>query len=328
MKITAISDEKWKEILAFRDEVLEKALRPGPVNVDKLRPVWNEMYAELKRPPPEIITCPSPPACLKMCREKSTDKKADFLGQAFWAATNQGYWAWLKAGLMAGVEVTEQQQHQLEWWLTLGDGCFWWWAFEDCVIACDKPVTFWDERKRLHNENGPAVEFSDGYALYSWHGARINPRIITDPESFTTEEIRGMTNSEEVRALAEKLGWDRFLEKLGTKTIDTWTDTNTGLTYELLEAAKSWGEDQPRWLKMQSPPLFDGTQPYYVEAVHPDLKTAKAARRWQIKQSRDPKAVHYRHGDVAVCFAPAESMYWPTAEEANANPDMVFAEER
>jgi hypothetical protein len=57
---------------------------------------------------------------------------------------------------------------------------------------------------------------------------------------------------------------------------------------------------------MQSPPLKDGTQPSYIEPVHPDLRTAQAARKWQ-------------------CVDAAGN--WPDADECNDEPEIVFARE-
>lgn len=296
--IDNISEEQWQELYAFRERVREAALRPGRVNLEVLTPVWTEMYAALNKPAPKIYTAASPPACLDLWEKLSGGgNRQNELYNAFWSATDQGYWAWLEAGLMIGVTATDEQRNQLKWWRQLGENCFCWWAYDDCVIACDKPVTCWNEAKRLHNADGPAIKFEDGYSLYAWNGTRVTERLIMDPESYTASEMQNMTNSEEVRALAEKLGWDRFLQKLGTKTIDTWTDPHTALQYQLLDVNHRWGEDQPRWLKMQSPVLNDGTSPSYIEPVDPRLKTAQAARKYQLIDwpANDPD------GLVAAC---------------------------
>ena len=175
------------------------------------------------------------------------------------------------------------------------------------AIVCDRPTVLKvDERNRPHCADGPSHMWADGVALHYWHGVRVPARLVEHAETYTADEVRSETNSEIVRALAEHLGWDKFLEMMGAKSIDCWTDPVTGLAYELLEVQHRLSDGQPRFLRMQSPPLRDKTQPHYVEPVHPDLETAQAARRWQIA-----------NGDGT----------WQTVEQCNNNPVLEFSEE-
>jgi hypothetical protein len=161
------------------------------------------------------------------------------------------------------------------------------------AMVCDRPeVIALDERGRKHCESGPAIKWRDGYEMFYWHGVRVPARLIEQPESYTTEEVRGMHNGEITRALAERLGWDRFIEKLGVSVVDSCSIEADGedgqrcaLTYELLQSDHRFAERQPKWLRMQSPVLKDGTQPQYIEPVDPDLKTAKAARAWRTRRA-------------------------------------------
>jgi hypothetical protein len=128
--------------------------------------------------------------------------------------------------------------------------------------------------------------------------------MIEAPESFTKEEILSVTNTEQRRVLAERLGWPRYLEKLGGSVVSTWEDPATKLAYELLELSET-GE---RVLRKQSPELKDGSQPWYAEPVHRDLLTAQAARKWQAVTpfSRDARE---------------------TARLCNTNPELTYSVE-
>lgn len=151
-----------------------------------------------------------------------------------------------------------------------------------CLLSDRPEYIHRDDQSRPHSDRGPFCKWRDGWELYYLHGVRVNERIVTAPESYTAEEIKAEKNSEIVRALAERLGWTRFIEKLGGTTIDKWTDPKTGLDYELIECAAKWGDLQPRFLKMRSPELHDGTTPYYLEPIDPGVNTAQAARKWQL----------------------------------------------
>jgi hypothetical protein len=146
-----------------------------------------------------------------------------------------------------------------------------------CIISDRPAVLLVDERNRPHCATGPSHKWRDGWALYFWHGVRVPKRMIEAPESYTRDEILGIGNTEQRRALAERLGWPRYLEKLGGSIVSTWEDPETKLAYELFELSET-GE---RILRKQSPALKDGSQPWYAEPVHRDLLTAQAARKWQ-----------------------------------------------
>ena len=182
-----------------------------------------------------------------------------------------------------------------------------WFAAGSCTER-PKSISWETDRTppRLHSATGPALLFRDGYYLHAWHGTQVPSRLIEQPESYTAEEIRQLGNSEVVRALAERLGWDEFLKKLGAKVVDTWKDPKTALTYELLDTDR-FGDQQPRLLRMQSPVLLDSTQPSYIEEVPPDVTSARAARFWQFRKS---------------------SGEWPTVKEANDHKrELTFTKE-
>lgn len=143
-----------------------------------------------------------------------------------------------------------------------------------------------DTEGHLHAERGPAVEWRDGYKEWLWHGVCVSQQIIESPETFDQKSAMAL-NTEERRALAERLGWDKFLELLGCEKLNEWHDEATGLGYELFRAP-----DQ-NIIRKQSPALQNGSQPFYCEPVHSELTSAQAARKWQAvcRRGLDPAAV-------------------------------------
>ena len=74
--------------------------------------------------------------------------------------------------------------------------CEWWWPYEGIVVVCERPVSIrWDEERRLHAEDRPAVEYADGYALASWHGQRVPIEWMAGkhPELVNSDAIPGCT---------------------------------------------------------------------------------------------------------------------------------------
>ena len=175
------------------------------------------------------------------------------------------------------------------------------------AIVSDRSTAFCqDDRNRLHCEDGPALAWRDGIKLYYWHGTKVSQRLIEDPESYSREEIMAEPNSEVVRALAERMGWDAFLERVGATVVDRGVDEHTELAYELLALDHKFGDKQPKLLRMQSPVEHDGSQPRYAETIPSEIATWQAARAWKF---------------------PRPDGSWPIAAECNADPRLVFAYE-
>ena len=261
------------------------------------------------------------------------DTRGDTLVVSRFCGSNEAYWIAYYRFIEEELHVRydPQDSEDLMLWSEVTKSCGWWLPYEGLCVIADRPesVTLETNRDppRIHNAKGPALRYRDGYEVYCWHGVRVSARVINSPESFTREELKAERNSEIHRCLAERLGWERYLEIRGVTMVDAWTCPNTGLQYQLLEAVQRSGELEPRYLKMQSPPLHDGSQPYFIEPVDPGLNSAQAARKWQIRLSSDPGARYYRHGDIVVTYAPRVSLYWPSVDECNTNSQLEFVQE-
>jgi hypothetical protein len=87
-----------------------------------------------------------------------------------------------------------------------------WWPFYDMVVISERPSTILlDDQQRLHNGNGPAVAYSDGWGVHAWHGVRVPADLIQGPP-WTSRRILREPNSEIRRAAIERIGWDRFID--------------------------------------------------------------------------------------------------------------------
>ena len=154
------------------------------------------------------------------------------------------------------------------------------------VIVCDRPkVIKQDDQHRPHCSTGPWCEWPSGEKWYAIHGVLVPEQVVLAPETITTEQLASEANSEVLRVMAQRMGWHLFLERMGTVIIDSWVDPWTNLQYDLLDLKERKGERQPRWLRMRSPVLKDGTTPDYIERVDPALTSAQAARTWQFQKA-------------------------------------------
>jgi len=88
-------------------------------------------------------------------------------------------------------------------------------------------------RGRLHNENGSAIHFRDGYELYYWNGLCVPKSWIMDKDSITKDTIVSESNAEKRRCLREIIGAKKYYDLItdghGLDLLDEDTDKQGNL---------------------------------------------------------------------------------------------------
>jgi hypothetical protein len=110
------------------------------------------------------------------------------------------------------VSYPESTSAWLDDWVTLARSCGWWWPYENVCIVSGRPsILRTDSALQLHNADGPAMAFGDGFAIYCWHGRVVPAWVIEEP---TTERIFHESNVEIRRCAIESRGWEAFIGDL------------------------------------------------------------------------------------------------------------------
>lgn len=257
--------------------------RGDEVDMDKVRPMLELIYSYYDKKVPKVEIIDSPEAALMRARELGI-KNPYFdwcgVGDAGWLAH---YEVFARIGILNDEEAADLRKMQA----FLHGGIY------DTILLDERALLVrfpnqihTDERGNLHSPTGPAIAWRDGQAEYAWHGVFVTKELIEAPGSFTKDQVLKLA-TEQRRAFCEHFGWAKALELLECKLIDTWKDPGTGLAYELYA-----GPDEAI-IRKESPPLQDGSQPWYAEPVHRELATAQAARKWQamMRRGQDPAAV-------------------------------------
>jgi hypothetical protein len=158
---------------------------------------------------------------------------------------------------------------------TLRTGAFGY-VFRHCsVFVCKNPTVInLDANNRLHCDDGPAVQFSDGYSLYSWAGVHIDPDLVLRPESLTIERIDNEANIELRRVMIDKFGAARYIEE-GNALVVAEDECGVLLRKEV-------PGDEPIVLVkvINSSPEPDGTYRSYFLRVPPDMTQPREAVAW------------------------------------------------
>jgi hypothetical protein len=96
-------------------------------------------------------------------------------------------------------------------------GCFW--PLEGVAVLTDRPVALHrDQQGRLHDPDGPALVYADGYALHAWHGTRV-PADLVAGDGWDPQRILAERNAEVRRCAIERRGWDRFVTEAGLEQV-------------------------------------------------------------------------------------------------------------
>ena len=164
----------------------------------------------------------------------------------------------------------------------------------DFAMVSDRPdVLKRDTAGRLHAADGPSLAWRDSYALYFWHGVRVDAWLIEFPERITAASINAETNQELRRCMVEILGHERYLAQSDAQLMSSddcgklWRTRVGGEDWLIVEVAN--GSLDP-----------DGSRRRYFL----DVTCAEEQLGWPVRTARAAVAATYglrpEQYDVAV----------------------------
>jgi hypothetical protein len=147
-----------------------------------------------------------------------------------------------------------------------------WWENNVLAISDRPDVLKFDDEKRMHCEDGPAISFPDGWKLYFWHGTVIPAEWIEDKESLTAQVALKTENLEQRRAAIEILGWARILKDLNAQVLDEDPDPEIGT---LLSVKLPDLPSNAKFLRVKC-----GTGREFAIGIPPHINAALDAQAW------------------------------------------------
>jgi hypothetical protein len=164
---------------------------------------------------------------------------------------------------------TPEQSDLLNNWLTIAKNAFWWYPYENICFVCDRPEQIHkNARGQLHNPDGPAVLFSDGWAVWYINGVSVPSWIITNPEQITPDIISAESNAEVRRIMIGIYGWHNYLDRVNARMIDQHENPELG---ELWEWTDADGVRVQIVRVRNGTPEMDGTYKWYSLRVRPQF---------------------------------------------------------
>ena len=99
------------------------------------------------------------------------------------------------------------------------------------VSIVTKPIAFHSDKcGEFHNDNGAAIEWTDGTGTYAVHGHFV-PKVVVDaPDTLDPDKIAIESNSKIKRIMIEKFGVDNYAKAVGPEAVrDFKEDSILGL---------------------------------------------------------------------------------------------------
>ena len=150
--------------------------------------------------------------------------------------------------------------------------CGWIFAGKYTCIVCDRPLHLrFDNQNRLHAEGEPAIEYADGFSLYSYHGVTLPEKYgKLHPHQWRSQWLLTEDNAELRRVLIQGIGYARICQELQAIELDTWRE------YTLFKIDADLDQEPIYLLKMTCP----STGFIHALRVPPEMKSAHQAICW------------------------------------------------
>lgn len=255
-KITELTEEQKAQIPVYRDLGMAAGLRTGAADRVAAAKAMVEVYKLIEKPyPNKLIFVRSPVEAQKVISVLMNGDEKKLLAE--WSSETNDAWV---AKITAGVKPKEfQTTHSYgygsseSYWIyfyryfreVLGiqygekansylnvfdelTKTGWHYLFEECTIVCDLPLSIVMENSVISNEEGPAIEFADGFKVWAIGGHLVTEKIVMAPETLTVAEIKKEENAETKRIMIERFGGSKYLYECGGTIVDMDTLTLEG----------------------------------------------------------------------------------------------------
>jgi len=151
------------------------------------------------------------------------------------------------------------------------------WLSNTMLYAIPFPKITIDEKKRLHCEDGCAIEWNPKEKSWWFHGVKVTQKIVETPEKLTKNDWIKETNLEVRRIIQERMG-ERFVKELKGKKI------HKGAYGELLEIDLPNDPDKvARYAHVKD----TSTKREYYLRVPPTIADADEAIGWSFEETKE-----------------------------------------
>lgn len=171
-KIEKLADDQVAKFPEYVDRWLNIGLSTTPVDFEKAKKAVCEGYrlAGLKEPT-QFYVVDGPLAAIRKIQELDPKKSSkEIFNEMIYGSQDA---SWLGMYQYYRDEAGIEDCRKLDGLIELAKYTGWLNVYEDVVVFQHRPeIIKFDDQKRLHCADGPAIRYRDGFAVYAWHGIR------------------------------------------------------------------------------------------------------------------------------------------------------------
>jgi Domain of unknown function (DUF6745) len=143
-----------------------------------------------------------------------------------------------------------------------------------CWLAERPNLLRGDARDRLHSAKGPALQYPDGWSVWTWKGVEVPQWIIEQPESVTLAAIDGEPDVQVRRCMIEIVTPQRYVALGGAVRV---AEDDAGILWrKVWWASDAWAAVEV----VNATPEPDGTRRHFFPQVPANMRTAREAVAW------------------------------------------------
>ena len=155
--------------------------------------------------------------------KQENDMSHNYVSRKIWSAKEDHHYSQFNLAklseykCLADTELIPREE-KLEYLYHLCRSAGWVLPSQKACFVSERPKTLKvDDRGLPHCEDGPAIEYPDGFSIYTWHGVRF-------PEEWTIKkpsalEALNWKNLEQRRVACQLIGWENILDKISTRKL-------------------------------------------------------------------------------------------------------------
>lgn len=138
-----------------------------------------------------------------------------------------------------------------------------------------------DARDRLHNAQGPALRYRDGWSVWAWKGIEVPPWVIGQSEKITLDAIDAEPDVQVRRCMIEIISPQRYVALGGPVRVAS--DEAGILWRKVWPMFDAWAAVEV----INATPEPDGTHKHFFLQVPANMRTAREAVAWTYGLSED-----------------------------------------
>ncbi len=189
-QITSLTKEQEKKIPEYVEYYRQVGLCTKPCDKAEAEKAVIDAYAYKSLKPPQFIWADSPLAGAIIAAQIAKGSKdvtgAEVADQASKASYGSFTAYWVSYYAFAKEQLPVKMDGLAEITKRLAENCGVFWTFEDYVVMTERPVAIHMKDQKLHNPEGLALEYKDGFGVFALDGVRYPSLLACAIEASAT----------------------------------------------------------------------------------------------------------------------------------------------